>query len=57
MTYDLWFYKVNSFKGDIKYNVHDRLKWIKPEDHINFNLLPGDIPVFEKIIKNNFSTK
>jgi len=57
ITYDLWFYIVDSFNGDIKYNVHDRLEWIKPEDHLNFNLLPGDIPVFEKIMNNNFSKK
>ena len=28
--YDLWFYKVEEYKGELKLNVHDKLKWIKP---------------------------
>ena len=48
--YDLWFYKVENFKGDFKLNVHDKLKWINPKDYILYKLLPGDTPIFEMIM-------
>ena len=54
VNYDLWFYKVESFIGEIKLNVHDKLIWIKPEEYINYNFLPGDIPVFEKFLKEKY---
>ena len=50
-TYDLWFYKVENFKGDFKLNVHDKLEWINPEDYTLYNLLPGDTPIFDMIIQ------
>ena len=49
--YDLWFYKVEKFKGSFILNVHDKLEWIYPKDHTKYNLLPGDTPIFEMIIK------
>jgi 8-oxo-dGTP diphosphatase len=49
--YDLWFYKVENFKGDFKLNVHDKLKWINPKDYILYNLLPGDTPIFDMLIQ------
>ena len=54
-SYDLWFYDVIDFKGELKLNVHDKLDWISPKDYINYNLLPGDIPVFELIIQRSIS--
>ena len=49
--YDLWFYKVENFKGDFKLNVHDKLEWINPEDYTLYNLLPGDTPIFDILIQ------
>tara|TARA_B100001250_G_C19713740_1_gene750391 strand:+ start:374 stop:754 length:381 start_codon:yes stop_codon:yes gene_type:complete len=51
ISYDLWFYEIESYQGELKCNVHDKLKWIKPDEHTNYNLLPGDIPIFEKMMK------
>ena len=49
-VYDLWFYKTKIIKGQIKLNAHDKLAWVDPNNYSKFKLLPGDIPVLEKIL-------
>ena len=49
-VYELWFYKTKIISGKIRLNAHDKLEWIDPNDYSKFKLLPGDIPVLEKIL-------
>ena len=49
-VYELWFYKTKIISGKIRLNAHDKLAWIDPNDYSKFKLLPGDIPVLEKIL-------
>lgn len=42
-------------KGDIKISVHDRFKWIKIGDLLDYDLLPADIPIAKKVIKDIIS--
>ena len=44
------FIRTKIIKGQIKLNAHDKLAWIDPNDYSKFKLLPGDIPVLEKIL-------
>lgn len=36
--------------GEITLSVHDKYEWVVPEDLINFNLAPADIPIAKWII-------
>ena len=49
-VYELWFHKTKIISGKIRLNAHDKLAWIDPNDYSKFKLLPGDIPVLEKIL-------
>ena len=48
------FYKTKIIEGQIKLNAHDKLAWIDPNDYSKFKLLPGDIPVLEKILSERY---
>lgn len=37
--------------GDLKFNVHDEVKWVTLEEIKNYNFAPADIPFVEKFIK------
>ena len=52
VSYELYFYKVNSFKGTLAMSVHDKLEWEKLENFHKYEFLAGDTPVIEKIKKN-----
>ena len=52
-VYDLWFYKTRIISGQIQLNAHDKLLWIDPKDYSKYKILPGDIPVFKKILSED----
>jgi len=52
ILYDLYFFKVLKFKGTIKLTVHDRLKWVELKDFSNYNFLPGDGPLINRLKKD-----
>ena len=51
VSYELYFYKVNSFFGEPVKSVHDKLKWEKLKNFYMYNFLPGDGPLIDKLIK------
>ena len=49
VSYELFFFKVNSFFGKpVKY-VHDKLKWEKLKNFYKYEFLPGDGPLIDKL--------
>lgn len=46
-------YYCKILSGDLEMRVHDKYKWIKAEELLNYELLPADIPIAEKIMQNN----
>ena len=53
VSYELYFYKIISFKGEPTKSVHDKLKWERLENFNKYDFLPGDDPVIEKLISDN----
>ena len=51
--YDINFYKIKSFLGEIQQNVHDDIKWVSIEHLLNFNFISGDISFINKLMKEN----
>ena len=53
ISYKLYFYIVNSFTGELKYNAHDKLEWATPDKFDQYNFLPGDEPLLDTIRNND----
>ena len=53
VSYELYFYKIISFKGKPAKSVHDKLEWERLENFNKYDFLPGDDPVIEKLISDN----
>lgn len=51
ITYHLFFYSILSFKGIIKMNVHDSIKWEPTNRFKYYEFLPGDIPLIKIMLK------
>ena len=49
ISYDLYFYKILRYKGYFIKSAHDKLKWVRLEEFRNFDFLPGDDPLIEKL--------
>lgn len=46
-------YKCKSKNKDFKLSVHSEIKWVAPKDILNFDFAAADIPIAEKICKEN----
>ena len=53
VSYELYFYKIISFKGEPAKCVHDKLEWERLVNFNKYDFLPGDDPVIEKLISDN----
>ena len=53
ISYELYFFKVNSFFGEPVKSVHDKLKWEKLKNFYKYDFLPGDGPLIDKLISDN----
>ena len=53
ISYELYFFKVLRYKGNISISVHDRIKWEKLENFHKYKFLPGDEPVIETLINED----
>ena len=53
IIYDLYFFIIKIYKGKIRKTVHDKIKWLKLEEFINYEILPGDGPLIEQLIRDN----
>ena len=47
LSYELFFFKVNSFFGEPVKSVHDKLKWEKLKNFYKYEFLPGDGPLID----------
>ena len=52
LSYELYFYKVLSFSGDLVKTVHDKLKWEKVGNFYKYEFLSGDGPVIKKLVND-----
>jgi mutator protein MutT len=50
VSYELYFFKVNSFLGVPAKCVHDKLKWEKLKNFYKYDFLPGDGPLIDKLV-------
>ena len=50
IVYDLNFYLVKSYSGDLKTNAHDEIKWVKPKKILNYTFIGGDNNIINAII-------
>jgi len=48
----LKFYYVRIISGVMKLNVHNAAHWVKPDTMLNFDLLPADIEIVERLMKS-----
>tara|TARA_A100001011_G_C13595588_1_gene550041 strand:+ start:81 stop:470 length:390 start_codon:yes stop_codon:yes gene_type:complete len=53
VSYELYFYKIISFKGKPTKSVHDKFEWERLENFNKYDFLPGDDTVIEKLISDN----
>ena len=53
VSYQLYFYNITSFKGELAKFAHDKLEWERLENFNKYHFLPGDDPVIEKLISDN----
>ena len=53
VIYDLYFFKIKEYSGDMLKTVHDEIKWVELKDFHLYSFLPGDTPVINKLEKDN----
>ena len=53
VIYDLYFFRVKGFSGNLLKTVHDEIKWVELKDFHNFSFLPGDAPLIKKLEKDS----
>ena len=53
VSYELFFFKVNSFFGEPVKSVHDKLKWEKLKNFYKYDFLAGDGPLIDKLMSEN----
>ena len=53
VIYDLYFFKIKEYSGNLLKRVHDEMKWVKLKDFHHYSFLPGDTPVINKLEKDN----
>ena len=41
---------MKSYSGDLKINVHDEIKWVKPKNILNYTFIGGDNNIINAII-------
>ena len=53
VIYDLYFFRIKKFSGNLSKTVHDEFKWVELKNFHNFSFLPGDAPVIKKLKKDS----
>jgi 8-oxo-dGTP diphosphatase len=49
-TIRLLAYNAEVVAGEFKLKVHDQYKWVGKEELLNYELLPADVPIAEKVL-------
>ncbi len=52
-TIKLITFKARKMRGHIFLQDHDRIAWVKPEELMDYDFAPADIPVAQKIVENH----
>ncbi|MFL3014065.1 MAG: (deoxy)nucleoside triphosphate pyrophosphohydrolase [Candidatus Neomarinimicrobiota bacterium] len=50
--YDISFFEINSFNGEVKMNVHDEIKWIDLSNLKDYVFISGDLLFIDKLLNN-----
>ena len=50
--YDISFFEINSFNGEVKMNVHDEIKWVDIYSLKDFVFISGDLLFIDKLLNN-----
>ena len=50
--YDISFFEINLFKGEVKMNVHDELKWVDLSNLKDYVFISGDLLFIDKLLNN-----
>ena len=50
--YDISFFEINSFKGEVKMNVHDEIKWVDLSTLKDYVFISGDLLFIDKLSDN-----
>ena len=48
-TIRLLAYRTKIVAGELKLHVHDQIAWVTPADLLQYDLLPADVPIAEKL--------
>ena len=51
IIYNLYFFKIKEYSGDLIKTVHDEIKWEELKNFHHYSFLPGDTPVINKLKK------
>ena len=51
--YDISFFEINSFNGEVKMNVHDEIKWVDIYSLKDFVFISGDLLFIGKLLNNS----
>lgn len=52
MNFRLVAYYCTIVQGEISISVHDKYKWIRINELLNYDLLPADIPIAKKVMED-----
>jgi len=50
--YDISFFEINSFEGEVKMNVHDDIKWVDLSTLKDYDFISGDLLFIDKVIED-----
>ena len=50
--YDISFFEINSFNGEVKMNVHDEIKWVDLSNLKDYVFISGDLLFIDKLLNN-----
>ena len=54
ILYDISFFEINSFIGEVKMNVHDDIRWVGLSSLKDYLFISGDLLFIDKVIEEPF---
>jgi len=54
ILYDISFFEINSFIGEVKMNVHDDIRWVGLSSLKDYLFISGDLLFIDKVIEKPF---
>ena len=50
--YDISFFEINSYYGEVKMNVHDEIKWVDLSTLKDYDFISGDLLFIDKVVED-----